>query len=89
MLGLGIIGWIVIGGLAGWVASKIMKRDAQMGIWKNISAGIAGGLIGGFLLMIVGVDVGSAGWTFSFLTCLGGACLFLWILNALGSRAPR
>ncbi|MFN7242514.1 MAG: mechanosensitive ion channel domain-containing protein [Dietzia cercidiphylli] len=35
-----IIAWIIIGGLAGWIASKIMKRDAQMGILANIAAGI-------------------------------------------------
>ncbi|MFZ2511165.1 MAG: GlsB/YeaQ/YmgE family stress response membrane protein [Gordonia sp. (in: high G+C Gram-positive bacteria)] len=86
MLGLGIIGWIVIGGLAGWIASKIMGKDAQMGIWQNIGAGIVGGLIGGFILWLVGVDVNSGGWFFSFLTCLAGACLFLWLLNKFGSN---
>ena len=45
MLGLGIIGWIIIGGLAGWIGSKIMKTDAQMGIILNIVVGIIGGLI--------------------------------------------
>ena len=42
MLGLGIIGWIIIGGLAGWIGSKIMKTDAQMGIILNIVVGIVG-----------------------------------------------
>jgi len=50
MLTLGVIGWIIIGGLAGWVGSKIMGTDAQMGLVLNIVVGIVGGLIGGFLL---------------------------------------
>ncbi|GAC58451.1 hypothetical protein GOHSU_40_00350 [Gordonia hirsuta DSM 44140 = NBRC 16056] len=82
MLSLGIIGWIIIGGLAGWVASKIMKQDDQMGIWKNIGAGI----VGGFLLAIFGVDVEGGGLFFSFLTCLGGACILLWLINLLSSK---
>ncbi len=86
MLSLGIIGWIIIGGLAGWIASKIMKQDDQMGIWKNIGAGIVGGLIGGFLLKLLGVDVNGGGLIFSFLTCLGGACLLLWLVNLVGSK---
>ena len=40
---LGIIGWIVIGGLAGWIGSKIMKRDSQMGLLLNIVVGVIGG----------------------------------------------
>lgn len=32
----GTIGWVVLGGIAGWIASKIMGRDAQMGIGANI-----------------------------------------------------
>jgi len=57
MLTLGIIGWIIIGGLAGWVGSKIMGTDARMGIVLNVVVGIIGGLIGGFLLRGFGVNV--------------------------------
>ena len=42
---LGFIGWLVIGGLAGWVASMIQKTDAQMGVGLNIVVGIIGGLL--------------------------------------------
>ena len=37
---LGFLGWIIIGGLAGWIGSKIQNRDAQMGIGLNILVGI-------------------------------------------------
>ncbi|GAB3076554.1 GlsB/YeaQ/YmgE family stress response membrane protein [Corynebacterium aquatimens] len=80
VLGLGFLGWIVIGGIAGWVASILMKRDAEMGIWANIVVGIIGGLIGGAVLGLF-FDVESAQWFFSFLTCVLGACILLWIVN--------
>ncbi|NLU84626.1 GlsB/YeaQ/YmgE family stress response membrane protein [Rhodococcus sp. HNM0569] len=86
MLGLGIIGWIIIGGLAGWIGSKIMGTDEQQGIFLNIVVGVVGGLIGGFLLNLVGVDVEGAGIIFSFLTCLAGAVILLWLLRLVTSR---
>jgi len=81
MLTLGVIGWIIIGGLAGWVGGKIMGTDAQMGLVLNIVVGIVGGLIGGFLLRGVGVNVAGGGLLFSFLTCLLGAMILLGILK--------
>lgn len=85
-LSLCIIGWIIIGGIAGWIASKIKGRDAQMGIGLNILVGVIGGLLGGWLLSLFGVDVAGGGWIFSFLTCLLGAVILLWIINAVTSR---
>ena len=86
MLGIGIIAWIIIGGLAGWIASKIMKTDAQQGIILNIVVGVFGGLLGGFLLKIFGVDVEGAGWIFSFVTCLIGACILLFLVKLVTGR---
>lgn len=77
---LSILGWIIIGGLAGWIGSKIMGTDAQMGVIANIIVGIIGGFLGGFVLGFI-FDVGSGGRIFSFVTCLIGACLLLWILK--------
>ncbi|MFT4088016.1 MAG: GlsB/YeaQ/YmgE family stress response membrane protein [Gordonia sp. (in: high G+C Gram-positive bacteria)] len=87
MLGLGILGWIIIGGLAGWIASKIMKTDASMGIVLNIVVGIIGGLLGGFLLNLVGVDVAGGGLIFSFFTCLLGACILIWLVSLVTGRS--
>lgn len=90
MLTLGVIGWIVIGGLAGWVGSKITGTDAQMGLVLNIVVGIVGGLIGGFVLRGFGVNVAGGGLIFSFLTCLLGAVILLAIVKFLtGRRASR
>lgn len=86
MLGLGILGWIIIGGLAGWIASKIMKTDAQQGIILNIVVGIVGGVLGGFLLGLFGVDVAGGGLWFSFFTCIGGAVILLFLVKAFSGR---
>lgn len=85
-MGLGIIGWIVIGGLAGWIASKIMGTDAQQGIILNIVVGIVGGLLGGWILGLLGVDVEGGGLIFSFLTALGGACVLLFLVGLVTGR---
>lgn len=42
--------WIIIGGILGWLASKVMKTDAQQGIILNIVVGIVGAFLGGLLL---------------------------------------
>lgn len=81
MLGLGIIGWVIIGGLAGWIASKIKGTDAQQGLLLNIVVGVIGGLLGGWLLSLIGVDVAGGGLIFSFLTCLLGAVILLTIVR--------
>ena len=84
----GFIGWIIIGGLAGWIASKIKGRDEQMGILLNVVVGVIGGLLGGWILSLFGVDIGGGftGLILSFLTCLVGAVILLTIVNAVTSR---
>lgn len=42
--------WIIIGGIIGWLASLVMRTDAQQGLFLNIVVGIAGALLGGWLL---------------------------------------
>ena len=42
--------WLVVGGIIGWIASKIMRADAQQGILLNIVVGIIGALLGGWLI---------------------------------------
>lgn len=51
---MGIIGWIVLGGLAGWIASMIMGTNKSMGLVANIVVGIVGALIGGFVFNVIG-----------------------------------
>ena len=44
------IAWIVIGGLIGWIASKVMNTDAQQGLILNVVVGIVGAFVGGWLI---------------------------------------
>lgn len=86
---LGIIGWIIIGGLSGWIASKFMKTDAQQGILLNIIVGIVGAFLGGWLLSVFGVDTDGAGLIFTFITAVAGACLLLFIVKAVTGGRSR
>src|SRR5919108_3879949 len=64
--------WILLGALAGWIASIIMGRNAQMGALANIVVGIVGALIGGFLMNALGAP-GVTGFNFySVLVAIGG-----------------
>jgi uncharacterized membrane protein YeaQ/YmgE (transglycosylase-associated protein family) len=42
--------WLVVGGIIGWLASLIMKTDAQQGVFLNVVVGIVGALLGGWLI---------------------------------------
>lgn len=78
------LAWIVLGGLAGWVASIITSNNGRMGLFANIAIGILGALAGNFLLPMIGVT-GLTGFNFySFFVAVGGAALILLIVNLLG-----
>lgn len=75
----GWIGYIVIGALAGWIAGSLVKGGGS-GILTNILTGIAGALIGGFLLSFF-VDTAAGGWWFTLFTAVLGSVILLWILG--------
>ncbi len=83
-----IIMWLVVGALAGWVASKIMKTDEQMGAVANIIVGIIGALLGGWLAgALFGIKVDPNGFNVpSLLVAIGGAVLLLAILKLVTGR---
>lgn len=75
MSGIGWLGAIIIGGLAGWAAEKIM--NASHGLLINIVLGILGALILNAILgLILGGTLG--GWLGQFVVALVGACLLIW-----------
>lgn len=80
---MGIIIWIIFGGLVGWVASLIMKTDAQQGLMLNIIVGIVGAVIGGFIMSLVGGSGVDSFNLYSFLVALLGACVLIAIIGAL------
>ena len=77
---MGIILWLIIGGVIGWIASMIMRTDAQQGIFLNIIVGIVGAFLGG--LIISGGSINNAPLNItSFLVSLLGAIILLAIVN--------
>ena len=77
---MGIILWLIVGGVIGWLASIIMRTDAQQGIFLNIVVGVVGAFIGG--LIFAGGSINNAGLTLtSFLVSLLGAVVLLAIVN--------
>ncbi len=83
MSGVGLIGAIVIGILAGWIAERVMRRNH--GLLVNLVVGIVGALIGGFLARALGFQFG--GWIGSLIVSTLGAILLLFILGMI--RRPR
>ena len=81
-----IIVWIIIGGLAGWVAGMIMKEQGSL--VKNVIVGIVGALIGGFIMSFFGAE-GFTGFNlWSFLVALIGSIILIAVINLLtGKRA--
>lgn len=59
-----LIAWIIVGGIAGWLASLIMKTDDQMGCVTNIIVGMVGSIIGGAI--VVFLNTGSLDFTTAF-----------------------
>jgi len=79
-----IIAWIVIGGLAGWIASIVMKTNKKQGLFMDIVVGIIGAFIGGFVLSALGLGGGFTGFNIpSFVTALVGAIILLAALRFL------
>jgi uncharacterized membrane protein YeaQ/YmgE (transglycosylase-associated protein family) len=81
--GMGIIGWIVIGILAGWIAEKVMKRNH--GLITNLVVGVVGALLGGFIAGMLGL--GANGLIMSLLIATAGAVLLLFLLGLVRRRA--
>lgn len=83
MSGVGIVGAIIIGIVAGWLAEKIMHRNH--GILVNLVVGIAGAFIGSFLANTLGIGTG-AGVVPSLLVATVGAILLLGMLSLIKGR---
>jgi uncharacterized membrane protein YeaQ/YmgE (transglycosylase-associated protein family) len=77
---IGIIVWLVIGGICGWLASIIMRTDAQQGILLNIVVGIVGAFLGGLIFSRGDINDAPLDLT-SFLVSLVGAVILLAIVN--------
>jgi uncharacterized membrane protein YeaQ/YmgE (transglycosylase-associated protein family) len=76
--------WLIVGGIIGWLASKIMNTDAQQGIVLNVVVGIVGALLGGWLIspLVGGSTINQGSFSLSSLIIsLLGAVVLLAIVN--------
>ncbi len=75
--------WLIVGGIVGWLASLVMRTDAQQGILLNVIVGIIGAFIGGWVVSpMVGVGTINEGISVgSILVSLVGAIILLAIVN--------
>lgn len=84
---MGIISWLILGGISGWVASIIAGKNDSMGAVQNIIVGIAGAFIGGFIMNFFGGD-GVTGFNIKslFVAILGSWVLLFIIGKIKGSK---
>jgi uncharacterized membrane protein YeaQ/YmgE (transglycosylase-associated protein family) len=76
----GLIWWIVVGGIAGWLAGKVMKGGG-FGVLMDIVIGIVGAMIGGWVFGLLGIYSGSL--IGSILIAFVGACILLWLVRMI------
>jgi uncharacterized membrane protein YeaQ/YmgE (transglycosylase-associated protein family) len=79
---MGVIAWIIIGLLAGWLAAKI--TGSPRGLLRNLAVGLLGAVLGGFLFTRLGVQVIPDFWG-QLITAIIGAVVLLLIWQAIRS----
>ena len=85
--GVGWIGTLIIGGLAGWIAEKVMKENH--GLLMNIIIGIIGSCLGAFLANALGIRLGEVfqGWFWgNLIVAAVGAIVLLWLVRLFRNR---
>jgi uncharacterized membrane protein YeaQ/YmgE (transglycosylase-associated protein family) len=87
-----LIVWLIVGGTIGWVASMIMRTDAQQGMFLNVVVGIIGAALGGWLISpllgMPSINDGSFS-VGSLIVSLIGAVILLAIVNLFRRGSPR
>ena len=88
---MGILVWLIVGGVVGWLASIIMRTDAQQGMLLNVVVGIVGALLAGFIISpMIGVGTINEGISLAtFLVSLLGAVILLAIVNLFRRGSVR
>jgi uncharacterized membrane protein YeaQ/YmgE (transglycosylase-associated protein family) len=78
VVNMSILAWIILGAISGWLASIVMKTDAEQGALMNIILGIAGAVVGGYLLNFLGQS-GATGFNFYslFVAFIGAVVLIV------------
>ena len=82
-----MIWWICVGLVAGWATGKLMKGGGY-GALMDIVIGIAGALLGGFLMRTLGFS-GSGGFIYSVLVAILGAVVLIWIIHKVTGKSSN
>ena len=82
-----IIVWLILGGISGWIASKITGNDENMGIGLNLIVGIVGAVIGGWVVGIFGLGPATGLNLWSFIISMLGAVVLLSIVSAFRKKS--
>jgi uncharacterized membrane protein YeaQ/YmgE (transglycosylase-associated protein family) len=85
---MGIITWLIVGGIVGWLASLIMRTDSQQGILLNILVGIVGAAIAGLLIGRGSINTDALDMT-NILWSLVGAVILLGVVNLVRRGSVR
>lgn len=78
---------LIIGGIVGWLASIIMKTNAQMGLIANVLVGVVGSMLGFWFAGLLGIE--PTGGILRFVVAIAGAVLLIFILGKLGFFRKR
>lgn len=73
---------LIIGGIVGWLASIVMKTNAQMGMIANVLVGVVGSMLGYWLAGLIGIA--PTGGIIRFVIAIAGAALLIFILRQFG-----
>jgi uncharacterized membrane protein YeaQ/YmgE (transglycosylase-associated protein family) len=86
---MGIILFLIIGGVAGWLASVIMRTNSSQGTIGDIVLGVVGAIVGGITMSFFG-QAGYTGFNlYSMLVAILGAVLIIWLGRLINSQTPR
>lgn len=81
---MGILSWIIVGGIAGWISTKIVTPKKKKGCFSGILLGIVGAIVGGFIFNLFGGS-GVTGFNiYSIFVATCGAAFLIWIARQFG-----
>lgn len=80
---MGILAWLILGALAGWLASMVMNTDEQQGAIANIVVGILGAVIGGYVFNLFGGESVTGLNLYSVFVAFVGAVILLFLYKTV------
>ena len=79
---MGVIAWLILGALSGWIANRLMKNSSS-GLIDNIIIGIIGSFVGGIVFNFFGSRTITGLNLHSIFVSVVGACISLWLINQI------